>query len=298
MTRSGRFALVVGFILASAGGAFAEVFGTFSWQMQPYCNRVTLTLTSTPAGFTVDGADDLCGAGNRAGAVGIASFDPNGTVAVNVTIVTAPTGRAVHVSAIVDPATGNGTWTDSVGNAGTFAFGAHTPNLPPRPFPSSALPPGVITTVELAPGAVVGATVADGSLSIADFADPPLATFQSGNQDIELSNVPTVVRSVTLTAPATGRVLVQASGYVYFRDTSSAFEVARCSITTGTTVDGNRLIYMNDGGATGDFASDAFGAVRGYNVVAGPFTVNLVCDEYLGNAFVADTSMTALFIPH
>lgn len=53
----------------------AQVFGTFPWQMQPYCNVVTLTLTSTPAGFTLDGADDQCGATNKASAVGVASFN-------------------------------------------------------------------------------------------------------------------------------------------------------------------------------------------------------------------------------
>lgn len=297
MTPSRRFAVAVGLVLASAPAASAQVFGTFPWQMQPYCNIVTLTLTGTPAGFTLDGTDNQCGADNQAAAVGIASFGPGATVAVNFTIVTAPAGKAVHVSAIVSPANGSGTWTDSVGNTGTFVFLGNAAGLPPRPFPPSALPAAVITTVELAPGAVTGAKVADGSLTAADLADGPRGNFAGGNQTIELTSTDTVVRSVTIAVPAPGRVLVGASGYVFFTNTTATPEIARCSITTATVLDSAALIYMDDGGATGDSASDAFGAVRGFDVTPGPFTANLVCDEQAGDARVADTHMTALFVP-
>lgn len=134
--------------------ASAQVFGTFPWQMQPYCNVVTLTLTTTPAGFTLDGTDDQCGATNKASAVGVASFSATGNVTLNFSIVTAPAGKAVHVSAVVSPANGAGTWTDSVGNSGTFAFFGNVTGLPARPFPSSGLGASVITTVEIAAGAV------------------------------------------------------------------------------------------------------------------------------------------------
>ena len=136
----------------------AQVLGTFPWQMQPFCNVVTMTLTSTPAGgWTLDGSDDQCGATNRGSAVGVATFNGGGNVTLNFSIVTAPSGKPVHVSAVVSPATGSGTWTDSAGNAGTFAFFGNTPGLPARPSPASGLPPAVITTTEIATGAV-GAT--------------------------------------------------------------------------------------------------------------------------------------------
>lgn len=108
--------------LAAPALAHAQVLGTFPWQLQPFCNVVTLTLTSAPAGFLLDGTDDQCGATNKASAVGIASFNASGNVTLNITIVTAPSGAPVHVSAVVSPANGNGTWTDSLGNSGTFAF--------------------------------------------------------------------------------------------------------------------------------------------------------------------------------
>lgn len=134
--------------------ASAQVLGSFPWQMQPYCNIVTLTLTTAPAGFTLDGTDDQCGATNKASAVGVASFNQSGNVTLNFTIVTAPAGKPVHVSAVVSPANGAGTWTDSVGNTGTFAFFSSTPGLPARPLPASGLPASIITTTEIAAGAV------------------------------------------------------------------------------------------------------------------------------------------------
>jgi hypothetical protein len=120
-------------VVLSPAVADAQVFGTFTWQMQPYCNRVTLTLTNSPGGFTLSGSDDQCGTGGKASATGVAVFNGDGTVGVNFTIVTPPAGVAVHVSASVSPANGQGTWSDDVGNSGTFAFGANAPGLPARP---------------------------------------------------------------------------------------------------------------------------------------------------------------------
>ena len=138
----------------SVSGASAQVFGNYAWQMQPYCNVVSLTLTTTAAGYTLDGVDDQCAGANKASAVGVATFNAGGLVNLNFTIVTAPSGKAVHVAAIVNPANGNGTWTDSVGNSGTFAIGVSTPGLPARPLPTSGVGPATITTVEIAAAAV------------------------------------------------------------------------------------------------------------------------------------------------
>jgi hypothetical protein len=50
--------------MLSPTAADAQV-GTFTWQMQPYCNKVTLTLTNSPGGFSLNGFDDHCGAVGR-----------------------------------------------------------------------------------------------------------------------------------------------------------------------------------------------------------------------------------------
>ena len=112
--------------------ASAQVFGVFTWQMQPYCNNVTLTLTSVSGNFTLDGFDDQCGGAKRSAASGMGVFNPDGTVSVNFTIVP-PAGQPLHVAASVSPANGQGTWTDDQGHGGTFAFFGATPGLPPLP---------------------------------------------------------------------------------------------------------------------------------------------------------------------
>ncbi len=157
--RSWSAIAVVAFVLAHESTASAQVFGTFPWQMQPYCNVVTLTLTITPAGFTLDGVDDQCGATNKGSAVGVASFNAAGLVTLNFTVVTAPAGKPLHVSALVSPANGDGTWTDSVGNGGTFKFFGNTPGLPARPFPASGLAAASVTAVEIASAAIGAAEI-------------------------------------------------------------------------------------------------------------------------------------------
>ncbi len=122
-------------VLSYGSTASAQVFGTFSWQMQPYCNNVTMTITQIPSGYTIDGFDDGCGAAKRASANGMAHINPDGTVGLNFTIVLSA-GRSVDVAASLSPVSGSGPWTDSAGNAGTLALSVSTPGLPVRPLPA------------------------------------------------------------------------------------------------------------------------------------------------------------------
>lgn len=46
--------------------AGAQPLGTFTWQLQPYCNRVTVNVRQDGAVYTLDGFDDQCGGGQRA----------------------------------------------------------------------------------------------------------------------------------------------------------------------------------------------------------------------------------------
>lgn len=118
--------------------AAAQVLGTFTWQMQPYCNRITVTLTGTPGGFVASGTDDQCGAPRSAAATGFVAFNADGTLGVSLAVV-APGAIATDVTAIVSPANGHGTWSDSAGNGGTFALGGAVPGLPPRPTATPTL---------------------------------------------------------------------------------------------------------------------------------------------------------------
>jgi hypothetical protein len=124
---------IVGVLGAVAGPAAAQPLGTFSWQLQPYCNRVTFTVTQNGAVFTLDGFDDRCGATARAAAAGVAVLNPNGSVSLGFTVV-APDG-ALLVDATINPSTLGGTWRDDRLDGGSFVFNASAPG-DPRPGPN------------------------------------------------------------------------------------------------------------------------------------------------------------------
>jgi hypothetical protein len=73
----------------------AQVLGTFSWQLAPYCNVLTMTVEQRGATYRLDGTDDLCGAQVHAAASGTAHLNPNSTVSVAVTV-TRPDGIPVQ----------------------------------------------------------------------------------------------------------------------------------------------------------------------------------------------------------
>ncbi len=287
---------ILGLLLLTPTQAAAQVFGTFSWQMLPYCHVVSLTLVNTPAGFTLQGTDDQCGAVNKAGAFGIASFNASGNVTANFSIVTSPSGKAVHVSAIISPANGNGTWTDSAGNSGTFVLGGTAPGLPVRPVPSGGLAVASVTARELAPDAVSGVNVQNGSLTSVDLADAPRASSVEGTQNITLTvGVQTNVRQITLTAPAAGRVVVSASATVTANATGN--DLAECSLTTGTVVEAAFKTTVGESAALPPGLNFPLGMTRGFVVNPGSFTARLVCRSIGGVVSVLDTAMTAAYFP-
>lgn len=121
----------------TARAAEAQPLGTFSWQLQPFCNVVTVNVTQQGAVYTMDGYDDQCGAARRAPIVGLGTPNPDGTIGLGWNIVTTPGGRGVQVDARVTLPSASGSWSDSAGNAGTLALGASTGGSA-RPLPSSA----------------------------------------------------------------------------------------------------------------------------------------------------------------
>lgn len=110
--------LIVG--LWTVSDASAQSLGTFRWQLEPYCNVVTLAVTQNGGVFRLEGTDDQCRAGESASAIGTAFPNPDGTIGIGLTIVSAPSAAPVHVDATLSLSDLNGTWRDSVGNAGSF----------------------------------------------------------------------------------------------------------------------------------------------------------------------------------
>ena len=139
--------------LWSATPASAQPLGSFRWQLQPYCNIITLAVVQQGGQYQLDGQDDQCGAAVKASAVGLAFQNPSpfGSIGFGLTIVTSPGGTPVHVDATISISTLSGIWRDSAGNSGTFIF---TPGAgvagPPRPVPPSGIAPASITNVQIA----------------------------------------------------------------------------------------------------------------------------------------------------
>ena len=121
---------------AAASTADAQTLGQFRWQLQPYCNVVTVTVTQTGGVYTLDGFDDQCGAGQRAPLVGVATPNPDGTIGLGLQIVTVPGGRTVAVDARITLGSLGGPWSDSAGATGTLVFNGAAAGSP-RPQPTS-----------------------------------------------------------------------------------------------------------------------------------------------------------------
>lgn len=152
----------LGLLVLTAAGASAQPVGTLRWQLQPYCNVVTLNITSQGAVFTLDGFDDQCGAAQRASVVGTAFLNPDGSVGIGLNTVLAPGAAFVHLEASISVASLGGPWRDSAGNSGTFAPtpGAGTGRVR-RPVAANGLPPGSVTGGQIDPQQVQARVVGE-----------------------------------------------------------------------------------------------------------------------------------------
>jgi hypothetical protein len=83
---------------------------------------------------------------------GPAALNPNGTIALGVSIVT-PSGATAQISTTLDPATVSGSWADADGHSGVFAFNPPTIAGVPRPAPTTS---GLVTSAQLAASIFAG----------------------------------------------------------------------------------------------------------------------------------------------
>ena len=120
-TRFLLVALVLSAVVLAVPAAEAQSVGTFRWQLQPYCNVVTVAIFQTGGVYRLEGTDDQCGGGRDLASVqGLAFPNPDGGIGFGMTIVTAPGGAPVHVDAEIALATLSGSWRDSAGATGNF----------------------------------------------------------------------------------------------------------------------------------------------------------------------------------
>ncbi len=297
----------------SSAPAQAQSIGTLTWQLQPYCNRVTLTITQNGGIYTLDGFDDQCGAAQRAPLVGIATPNPDGSIGFGLNIVTVPSGRSVHVESRVSLGTLGGPWTDSAGNSGTLVFnGAAAGAARPAPTVSGAvLATGTIPGAALANGAVGSAQIANGAVGNAQIATNAVSSTQTSNEPGINSNytqagvtlgVNTSVISTALRVPADGFVKIEVTGSFI----NNPGDAADCQLQKGTATaidTAEPRFFLRDRSANGLF--DSFSAHRVVPVAVADnpvlFTTGqnfrLVCNLGSGAMAVSNVHISATYYP-
>ena len=127
--------------------------------------------------------------------------------------------------------------------------------------------------------------------------DDVQADVWSENDNTQLTSTDVVIGSVTVQTPTSGYVMVDATGYIFEQNNA----VARCSITTGTSIDTAALSIAE---TTTDNAYFPMALSRNYTINYGLFplqtlekTYNLVCDSTVGTPDLVDPQLSVTFVP-
>jgi hypothetical protein len=217
----------------SSAAAEAQSIGTLTWQLQPFCNRVTLTITQDGGIYTLDGFDDQCGAAQRAPLVGIATPNPDGSIGFGLNIVTVPSGRSVHVESRVSLGTLGGPWTDSAGNSGTLVFnGAAAGAARPTPtVPGSVLALGSVPAAAIANNSITSTQIQNNSITSASTSNEPGVNSNFVNAVTAVVGAGVSYANVPMRVPADGFVKIEVTGQ--WNNSTAGNDVAFCQLQKG-----------------------------------------------------------------
>lgn len=298
--------------MLAGGAADAQSLGTFTWQLQPFCNRLVVTVTQAGALYHVDGYDDQCGAPQRAALVGLATPNPDGTIGFGLNIVTAPGGRNVHVDARIDQGSLGGPWSDSAGNSGAFVLGGAAAGSPrPAPaLPGAFIAPGSIAGAAIAPGAVGSGQIAANAVSSAQTSNEPGLAYAVFVPPLPLplpsspTAPPTSVVSTSLRVPADGYVKIEVAGS--WSDPQGGPDAGVCQLQKGdpSRIDNTAPVFHLTERTTGG-TLDSFAAHRvvPVSVADNPTLVNfgqffhLVCRMTSGSGAIWSANISATYYP-
>lgn len=271
---SGRWkALVVaaGFVGVTAPGVRAQTLGTFRWQLQPFCNVVTLNVRQDGGVYTLDGFDDQCGAAAAGSVLGTAFLNPDGTIGIGLGAVVAPGAAPLVLYARVDLASVSGTWSDSAGNSGAFVFtpGPGTGGAA-RPVPPNGIRPGSITAAQIAPGAIGTAQIAVGSVTAAQIALGSITAAQLATGAVGTAQIADASVTAAKLAPGTIQAPIAGACSVgeYVRGVTAAGALLcepSLNATVSTTVDGPPAAGSNSAIAIG---ADGLPIISHYDATA------------------------------
>lgn len=176
-------ALLASWLMAESLPASAQVIGTYSWQLQPYCNVITVTVTQQEGQYQLDGRDSDCASSTARSAVrGLAFLLPDGTLRLGFSVVAATLVTPIAIDAVINLTDYNGTWRDSAGNSGTFAFNASTGGSS-RPV-VTGLTPGSVTSGAIADGGIGTAKLADSAVTTSKLADNAVTASKLANNAV------------------------------------------------------------------------------------------------------------------
>ncbi len=193
--------------------------------------------------------------------MGVAAPNPDGTIGFGLNIVS-PSGLPVPVQARITIATLSGTWSDSAGHSGTFAFGGSGGGTPrPGPPPSST---GDITGVAVGAGLTGGGPSGDVAIGVdttviqnrVTTACPAGQALRSIGQNGTAVCAPTGIGDITGVAAGPGLVGGALSGdailTVDFAGSGGATTVARSDhhhgLASGNTAVGHSALAANTDG--------------------------------------------------
>ncbi len=187
---------------------------------------------------------------------------------------------------------------DVVRNVNMADDSVDSSNVVDNSITSADIQNGTLNALDLGPNSVGSSEVASNSVPSTDLSNEAGADFADGDQFLDLTGTDVTARAIAITAPTSGYVIVNASGYFDFNENlTTDRDFGRCSITTGTNIDFDALIPGAEASLTTEVALMPFAATRGFTVGAGTTTFRLVCDQFDGDVAVSDTSITAIFVP-
>ena len=110
MWRNVAYVLIL-WAISDGAQAGAQTIGTLRWQLQPFCNVLTLTVTQVGSTYRLEGLDDRCGGGAVPSAViGIGYPKPDGSIGFGLNIVLDPGAAPLSLTSSISLSTVSGTW--------------------------------------------------------------------------------------------------------------------------------------------------------------------------------------------
>jgi hypothetical protein len=254
---------------ACASAASAQTIGTFRWQLRPYCNVITVTITQVGSLYRVEGRDDRCGAAQAGSVIGTAFVNPDGSVGLGLNVVSVPNGQPQPVAAAISLASLTGNWSGG-GTGGEFVFTPGAGNggsLRPDP-PTTAVP----AVFQMAP---TGAFVAGGTLGVGAVPTsgpgvrlmwhPAKAAIRAGRVTLsewDDANTGQGSAAFNLNTRAAGAYSFAANNATIATGTNSAaFGGATLASGAESTATGNGTIASGDRSFSGGLQTTASGAV-------------------------------------